>query len=68
MVLDSLIDYKATVVVIEHDRDVIAHADHIIDMDPGGGSEGGYIVATGTPAEIKANPYSLTGKFLTLEE
>ncbi len=68
MVLDSLIDYKATVVVIEHDRDVIAHADHIIDMGPGGGSEGGYIVATGTPAEIKANPYSLTGKFLTLEE
>ena len=63
-VFQSLIDHGATVVVIEHDLDVIKNADYIIDMGPGGGNEGGRIVATGTPDEIKGNPASLTGRYL----
>lgn len=63
-VLHKLISYKATIIVIEHDRDLIAHADHIIDMGPGGGEEGGTIVACGSPKDIAATPRSLTGKFL----
>ena len=54
----------ATVIVIEHDLDVIRNADYIIDMGPGGGQEGGKIVATGTPEEIKKAPESRTGQFL----
>ena len=54
----------ATVVVIEHDLDVISNADYVIDMGPGGGKEGGRIVAAGTPAEIAQTPQSVTGKFL----
>ena len=65
-VLDSLLEHQATVIVIEHDRDLIAHADHIIDMGPGGGIEGGTIVACGTPEQVAASPVSLTGKFLHL--
>lgn len=63
-VFQSLIDNGATVVVIEHDMDVIGNADYIIDMGPGGGSSGGRIVATGTPAQIAACPESLTGAYL----
>ena len=55
----------ATVVVIEHDLDVIANADYVIDLGPGGGEEGGRIVATGTPEEIARNPESITGRYLT---
>ena len=63
-VFQRLIDSGATVIVIEHDLDVIRNADYIIDMGPGGGNEGGTIVACGTPAQIKAAPASVTGKFI----
>lgn len=63
-VLQRLTDKGATVVVIEHDLDVIANSDAVIDMGPGGGQAGGKIVATGSPEEIAANPDSLTGRFL----
>lgn len=63
-VFQALLDNGATVVVIEHDLDVIRNADYIIDMGPGGGDAGGRIVACGTPAEIKANANSITGRFL----
>lgn len=63
-VFQRLIDSGATVIVIEHDLDVIRNADYIIDMGPGGGNEGGTVVACGTPAQIKAAPESVTGKFI----
>lgn len=63
-VFQSLIDHGATVIVIEHDQDVIRNADYIIDMGPGGGSEGGRIVATGSPDQIRESKDSLTGRFL----
>ncbi|WEV67932.1 excinuclease ABC subunit UvrA [Bifidobacterium sp. ESL0769] len=64
-VLQRLIKGGATVVFIEHDLDMIANADYVIDMGPGGGEEGGTIVATGTPDEIADNPASITGRYLT---
>ena len=60
----TLIGNGATVIVIEHDLDVIRSADYIVDMGPGGGEKGGRIVAAGTPAQIKAAPASATGRFL----
>ena len=63
-VFQTLIDSGATVIVIEHDLDVIRSADYIIDMGPGGGEEGGRIVAAGTPEEIRRAPDSATGRFL----
>ena len=63
-VFQTLIANGATVIVIEHDLDVIRSADYIIDMGPGGGAAGGRVVAAGTPAEIAAAPDSVTGKFL----
>lgn len=63
-VFQKLIDNNATVIVIEHDLDVIRNADYIIDMGPGGGKEGGTIVASGTPEEISKCKNSITGKFL----
>ena len=63
-VLQNLIDHGATVVVIEHDLDMIANADYIIDLGPGGGEAGGRIVACGTPAEVKTNPDSITARYL----
>ena len=63
-VFQTLIDNGATVIVIEHDLDVIRNADYIIDMGPGGGEEGGRIVAAGTPTEIAQNKSSITGRFL----
>lgn len=63
-VFQRLIDNGATVIVIEHDLDVIRNADYIIDMGPGGGNEGGTVVACGTPAQIKSEPASVTGKFI----
>lgn len=63
-VFATLIENGATVIVIEHDLDLIRNADYIIDMGPGGGSDGGKIVAAGTPSEIAANPHSVTGKYL----
>ena len=63
-VFQTLMDHGATVVVIEHDLDVIRSADYVIDMGPGGGEEGGRIVAAGTPEEVAACPESVTGRFL----
>ena len=63
-VFETLIESGATVIVIEHDLDVIRSADYIIDMGPGGGAAGGKIVACGTPDEIAASPESITGRFL----
>lgn len=63
-VFQRLIDRGATVIVIEHDLDVIRNADYIIDMGPGGGDEGGRIVASGTPDAIKDCPESITGRFI----
>ena len=63
-VFRALLDNGATVVVIEHDLDVIRNADYIIDMGPGGGDAGGEIVANGTPQEIRGNERSMTGKYL----
>ena len=61
-VFRSLLDHGATVIVIEHDLDVIRSADYIVDMGPGGGAEGGRIVVSGRPAEVRACPESLTGQ------
>ena len=66
-VLQKLIEHGATVVVIEHDLDMIANADYVIDMGPGGGETGGRIVAEGTPAQVAVNQMSLTGRYLARE-
>lgn len=66
-VLNKLVDKGNTVIVIEHNLDVIKVADWIIDLGPEGGDEGGYIVAEGTPEEVAKNPHSYTGKFLRKE-
>ena len=63
-VFRHLIDNGATVIVIEHDLDVIRQADYVVDMGPGGGEQGGRIVASGAPAEIASCPESITGKYL----
>ncbi|MDE1887066.1 MAG: excinuclease ABC subunit UvrA, partial [Gammaproteobacteria bacterium] len=65
--LDTLVhlrDLGNTVIVVEHDEEAIRHADHVLDMGPGAGAHGGRVVAQGTPAEIIANPASLTGQYL----
>lgn len=66
-VLQKLVDKGNTVLVIEHNMDVIKSADHIIDLGPEGGEKGGKIVATGRPEEVAKNPASYTGKFLKAE-
>ena len=63
-VFQALLDNGATVIVIEHDLDVIRNADFVIDMGPGGGDAGGQIVASGTPQEIAENKNSITGRYL----
>ena len=63
-VFQRLLDSGATVIVIEHDLDLIANADYVADMGPGGGEEGGRIVAAGTPEEVAANRDSVTGRYL----
>ena len=63
-VFQALLDNGATVIVIEHDLDVIRNADYVIDMGPGGGENGGKIIASGTPQEIKLNKKSITGIYL----
>jgi len=63
-VLHRLVDAGNTVIVIEHNLDVLKTADHIIDLGPGGGDAGGEIVASGTPEEVAANPRSATGEYL----
>lgn len=63
-VLNKLVDQGNTVVVIEHNLDVIRSADHLIDLGPEGGAGGGRVIASGTPEEVAANPKSATGQFL----
>lgn len=63
-VIDRLTARGATVIVIEHDLDMIANADYVIDMGPGGGTEGGRIIATGTPRQIADDPDSITGRYV----
>jgi len=63
-VLDRLVQQGASVVVIEHDLDMIANADWVIDMGPGGGEAGGRVVAAGTPEQIAADPASVTGSYV----
>ena len=62
--LQRLVDKKNTVLVIEHNLDVIKCSDYIIDLGPGGGDEGGYIVAKGSPEEVARTKASLTGRFI----
>ena len=62
--IQALLDQGATVVVIEHDLDVIRNSDYVIDMGPGGGDSGGRIVACGTPEDIRKDPASVTGRYL----
>ncbi|MDP2917176.1 MAG: excinuclease ABC subunit UvrA, partial [Dehalococcoidia bacterium] len=64
-VLQRLVDAGNTVIVIEHNLDVIKNADHIIDLGPGAGDRGGYVIATGTPEEIAREGSSATGQYLT---
>ena len=63
-VFQALLDNGATVIVIDHDLDVIRNSDYVIDMGPGGGENGGKIIASGTPQEIKLNKKSITGRYL----
>jgi excinuclease ABC subunit A len=63
-VLQRLVDYGNTVLVIEHHLDVIKNADWIVDLGPGAGDAGGYVIATGTPEEVAQNPESSTGRYL----
>lgn len=63
-VFATLIDNGATVIVIEHDLDVIRAADYVIDMGPGGGTDGGEIVACGSPDAARADPHSITGRYI----
>ncbi|MBV8403066.1 MAG: excinuclease ABC subunit UvrA [Gammaproteobacteria bacterium] len=63
--LKQLRDLGNTVIVVEHDQEAIEAADHVVDLGPGAGAHGGYLVAQGTPREIKANPASITGQYLS---
>ncbi len=63
--LSNLRDLGNTVIVVEHDEEAIRTADHVVDMGPGAGVHGGYVVAEGTPAEVERNPASLTGQYLS---
>ncbi len=65
--LEALRDLGNTVLVVEHDEDTIRHADYVLDLGPGAGKLGGYVIAEGTPAEVMANPASLTGRYLAGE-
>jgi excinuclease ABC subunit A len=64
VVLHKLVDMGNTVLVIEHNLDVVKTSDYVIDVGPGGGDKGGYVVASGTPEEVAANKKSVTGKYL----
>jgi excinuclease ABC subunit A len=66
-VLHALVDTGNSMIIIEHNLDVIKNADWIIDMGPGGGQFGGQVVAEGTPQDIAAHPNSETGKYLVEE-
>ena len=62
--LHRLVDTGSTVIVVEHDMNVVVAADHVVDMGPAGGGAGGRVVAAGTPAEVAAHPTSRTAPFL----
>ena len=62
--INGLVDSGNTVIIIEHNPEVIKSADYIIDLGPGGGDEGGMVIAEGTPEEVSMNPHSYTGDFL----
>ena len=64
-VFDRLLEAGATIIVIDHDLDLLAAAYHLIDMGPGGGPDGGHILAAGTPEEVAHTPGSPTGPWLT---
>lgn len=64
LILQELVDRNNTVLIIEHNLDIIKNADYVIDMGPGGGDKGGLVIARGTPEEISQNPKSPTGKYL----
>jgi excinuclease ABC subunit A len=64
-ILNRLVDSGNTVLIIEHNLDVIKTADYVIDLGPEGGDEGGFVVATGTPEEVARNASSYTGKYLS---
>ena len=63
-VFDRLLDAGAAIIVIDHDLDLLAAADHLIDMGPGGGPDGGHILAVGAPGEVVRAPGSVTGPWL----
>jgi excinuclease ABC subunit A len=63
-VFDRLLAAGATIIVIDHDLDLLAAADHLIDMGPGGGPDGGHILAAGTPEDVARDPGSVTGPWL----
>ena len=63
--LETLRDLGNTVLVVEHDEETIRRADYVVDLGPGAGKAGGQLVAAGPPAEIAANPDSLTGQYLS---
>ena len=63
-VLNSLVDRGNTVIVVEHNLDVIKSADYLIDLGPEGGENGGRLIAAGTPEDVSRNPHSHTGRFL----
>jgi excinuclease ABC subunit A len=66
-VLNRLVEKGNTVIIIEHNMDVIKSAEYIIDLGPEGGNAGGKIICTGTPTEVANHPESETGKYLTME-
>ncbi len=66
-ILSSLVAQNNTVILIEHNLDIIKNADYVIDLGPEGGEKGGQVVATGTPRQVATNPASWTGKFLAEE-
>ena len=66
-VLQKLVDKGNTVLVIEHNLDIIKSADYVVDLGPEGGEKGGRIIAKGTPEEVTKNPASYTGRFLKAE-
>src|SRR6185437_951846 len=63
--LKQLRDLGNTVIVVEHDEEAIRAADHVVDLGPGAGAHGGELVAQGTPADVEANPASITGQYLS---
>jgi excinuclease UvrABC ATPase subunit len=64
VIMDRLVDAGNTVIVIEHNMDVVRHGDWVIDMGPDGGTRGGQVVFEGTPQQLRDAPHSITGQFL----